>query len=139
MIRVVLDANLFVSALLKPKSNPAVILELIEKREIELIISSDIHLEIRRVLLYPRLKKLHNHTAKQIDRLLKEFTRFAHFTKGMIKIEAIKADPTGNKYLECAVEGKAEFIVSGDRHLRDVKVFEGIRIVSPAEFIKLIE
>jgi predicted nucleic acid-binding protein len=41
--------------------------------------------------------------------------------------------------LECAVEGRADFIVSGDRHLTDIESFQGIRIVNPVTFLELIK
>jgi len=56
-----------------------------------------------------------------------------------VKIEPVTADPTDNKYLVCAVEGKADFIVSGDHHLKDLNVFQGIRIADPATFLQMLE
>lgn len=139
MIRAVIDANLFVSAILTTKGKPARILNLVREEKVKLITSLPILEEVRRVLLYPRIKKLHQFSPKEVDEQLKRITYLAHFTTGKTEIKAIEVDPTDNKYLECAVEGDAEFIISGDHHLRDMKVFEGIRIVSPAEFIELIE
>ena len=54
------------------------------------------------------------------------------------KIEAIKEDLDDNKFIEVAVDGKANFIVSQDRHLLNLKEFQGIRIVSPNEATSLI-
>lgn len=48
-------------------------------------------------------------------------------------------DEADNRILECAVGGKADFIVSGDRHLKDLKRFQAIRIVDPATFLMIIE
>jgi predicted nucleic acid-binding protein len=61
------------------------------------------------------------------------------FLQGKTKIEAIEVDPSDNKYLSCAIEGKADFIISGDHHIRDVRTFRSNPIVSPAEFLKLME
>jgi uncharacterized protein len=55
-----------------------------------------------------------------------------------LRISAIKNDPEDNRYLEGAVEGQADFIISGDRHLTDLKVFRGIKIVDPATFLEII-
>ena len=49
-----------------------------------------------------------------------------------------KDDPSDNIYLACAVEGKADLIVSGDRHLKDLKSFRQILIVDPAKFLEVI-
>ena len=50
----------------------------------------------------------------------------------------IKDDPADDKYLECAIEGMADFIVSGDHHLTDLETFQKIRIVNPAAFLRII-
>ena len=55
-----------------------------------------------------------------------------------MKVEEIKDDPEDNKYLSAAVEGKADFIVSGDHHLKDLKTFHGIRILDPSTFLVLM-
>jgi len=54
-------------------------------------------------------------------------------------IELLTADPTDNKVLECACECNADYIVTGDRHLLDLKEFRGIKIVRPAEFLRLFK
>ena len=138
MTKVVLDANLFISAVLKPRSKPAQILELVRDRKLVLFVSPAILLEIRKALLYPKLQKLHKLNAGQVDLLLQEFTKFAEFTPEKLKILAIEADPADNKYLECAVEGKVDYIVSGDHHLRDLQTYQDIPVLSPAEFLKLV-
>lgn len=57
MLKVVLDANIFVSAVLRPHSDLAKIIELVREDRIKLILSEDILSEIRAVLLYPKIKK----------------------------------------------------------------------------------
>lgn len=58
MIKVVLDANVFVSTVLKSRSNPAKVFQLAEEGKVTLISSEDILSEVRAVLLYPKLRKL---------------------------------------------------------------------------------
>ncbi|MGH7909101.1 MAG: putative toxin-antitoxin system toxin component, PIN family, partial [Thermodesulfobacteriota bacterium] len=60
-------------------------------------------------------------------------------TPGKLKLHVIKRDPQDNEVLIAALEGKADFIVSGDSDLKELKSYKGIRIVSPAEFGKLLE
>ncbi len=138
MIRIVVDANVFVSAIIKPDSVPGKIIDLIGQGLVRLVISKDIIREIRQVLLYPKIKKLHRLTPKQIDRALAEISDAATVTPGEIRINSVKDDPQDNKYLECAVEGQVDFIISGDHHLTGLREFEGIRIVEPATFLKLM-
>ncbi len=53
-----------------------------------------------------------------------------------IKSNVIKDDPSDNMYLECAIEGEADFIISGDKHLKDLKSYKGIKIIDPVTFLK---
>lgn len=139
MLRLVLDANVFVSAVLKPKSDLARIFDLVKAGKVKLIISSDILSEVRGVFLYPKLRKRHRRTPQKIDNFLKKTVRVSIITSGKMKVEVIKDDPEDNKYLAAAAEGKADFIISGDHHLRDLGTFQGIRILSPSMFLKLME
>lgn len=138
-MRVVLDANQYVSAVLKPSSKPAqVVLAALNKRVV-LLASEAILEEIERVLSYPRLKKLHQFTVQELGQYIEDIREASIMTPGKLKIEAVKSDPTDDKYLVCAVEGDAEFIVSGDHHLKDLKMFQGIRIVDPTTFLQMLE
>jgi len=56
-----------------------------------------------------------------------------------MRVVAIPADPTDNKFLEAAVEGKADLIVSGDGHLLELKTFRNIPIITASEFITRLE
>jgi len=56
-----------------------------------------------------------------------------------LKIDAIKRDEDDNRVLECAVAGRADLIVSGDRDLTELKSFRGIGIVRPADFDRIIQ
>ncbi|MBI4691509.1 MAG: putative toxin-antitoxin system toxin component, PIN family [Nitrospirae bacterium] len=138
MIRVVIDANQFVSALLKPVSNPAEVIRMAREGKIQLITSSDIIEEISAVLLYPKIMKRHRRTPEQIEVFLKKLTKAAVITHSGLRLDVIKDDASDNKYLECAVEGGAHYIISGDKHLTDLKSFRGIKIIEPAHFLKNI-
>ena len=138
MIRIVLDANQFVSALLKPDSNPAKILSLIEQGRISLLISEAIIAEIGAVLRYPRIVQRHGKTPEFLELFMKRLRSISLVTEGKLKIEAIREDPHDNRYLECAVEGKADFIVSGDHHLTDLESFHGIPILTPQAFLMIV-
>jgi hypothetical protein len=136
MIRVVIDANQFVSALLKPESNPAKVIKLVQEGKIQLVMSSGIIDEIRAVLLYPKIMKRHRRSPEQINVFLKKLLKVAVITHSEPKLDVIKEDHSDNKYLECAVEGKADYIISGDKHLTDLKFFRGVKIVGPALFLR---
>ena len=138
MLKVVLDANIFVSAVLKPHSDLAKIFELVREDKIKLIFSEDILSEIRAALLYPKIKKRHRRTQKGIDEFLNKASQASILAQGRIDIDEIREDPGDNKYLTAALEAKTDFIVSGDHPLKDLKVFEGIRILDPSAFLVLL-
>lgn len=136
--RVVLDANVLVSAILKPASNPGHILEPVRRNAVQPLVSPAILAEVKAVLLYPRLRRLHRRSPTWIKPFIQELADLAEMTPGALIVDAVKADPSDNIYLACAVEGKADFVVSGDSHLRDLKAYQGIRIVDPAAFLQII-
>jgi len=138
MLKIVLDANIFVSAVLKPHSDLAKIFELVKEDKIRLILSEDILSEIKAVLLYSKIKKRHRQAQKEIEKFLEKTVRVGIVTQGKIDADRIKEDPSDNKYLSAALEAKADFIISGDHHLKDLKVFEGIRILDPSAFLVLM-
>jgi uncharacterized protein len=136
MTKVVLDANVFVSAVLKTSSNPGRVVDLVRTGRIKLLVSADILAELKTTLAYPHLKKLHRKSPQWINAFILELMEKAEVTPGGLAVDTIKDDPSDNIYLACAVEGAADFIVSGDHHLTDLKTFQGIRIVNPATFVK---
>ena len=141
MIRVVLDTNVFVSALLTPGSPPAGILELALEGKLRLIISPGIIREIALVFQYPKVKKSmkkHRLTEEEVaDAILKIF-KIATITPGAEIAPGVTPDPGDDMVLSCALEGRADFIISGDRHLTALDAYEGIRIVTPATFLKFL-
>ncbi len=142
MTRIVIDTNILVSAILTPKGNPAKILKLVLEGKFTLIISPAILEETQQVLRYPRLVKLmkkNKITRKEVYDFLGKMSKIAVITPGKIEIDAIPDDPADNKILACGLEGEADFIISGDHHLTDLKIFHGIKIVNPADFLKIIK
>jgi len=136
-LKIVIDANLFASALIKPNSNPGEILDLIKQNQVELILSPAIIREIKRILLYPKLQKYHRKTAQEIDAYFEDILMFAWIVEGKEDIDIIKDDPTDNKYLACAYEGEADYIVSGDHHLLGIKTYKGIEILKVKSFLNI--
>jgi putative PIN family toxin of toxin-antitoxin system len=139
MFKVVLDANVFVSAVLKPHSDLAKIFELVKEDRIKLILSEDILSEIRAVLLYPKIKKRHGGSPKEVEEFLNTASQASILAQGKIDSDEITEDPADNKYLSVALEAKADFIISGDHPLKRLKVFEGIRILDPSAFLALMK
>jgi putative PIN family toxin of toxin-antitoxin system len=138
MIRIVLDTNLFVSALLKPGSNPDIILHLVKDEKVLLLMSDSICHEISRVLTYPKIRKRLTVSDEELKNFVQLLGAVAIITPGTLNLPPIDADPDDTKYLVCAVEGHADYIVSGDHHLTDLVMYRGIRIVTPVDFIQIV-
>jgi hypothetical protein len=73
---------------------------------------------------------------EEIEVFLKKLMKVVVIIRSGARLDVIKDDPSDNKYLECAVEGKADYIISGDKHLTDLQFFRGIKIMDPAKFLK---
>ena len=56
-----------------------------------------------------------------------------------VRLEVVERNATDNKFLECALAGEADFIVSGDRHLLSLQEYEGIRILKISQFVRELE
>jgi len=136
-VKIVVDANIFASGLIKPNSNPGKILDLIKQNQVELVISPGIIKEIKRILLYPKIQKYHRRGPQEIDEYFEDILMFAWIVEGKETIDVIKDDPTDNKYLACAHEGEADYIVSGDHHLLDLGAYQGIDIIKTKAFLSI--
>lgn len=72
-----------------------------------------------------------------IKKVLVEVTSYIKVVEPKVRVDEIKSDPTDNIILEAALEAKADLIISGDKkHLLSLKEFEGIKIISAADFLK---
>ena len=138
MVRVVLDTNVVVSVYLAPTGRPARILSLVRLGNLEICLSEEILGEIKRTLLRPKLQRIHQATPKEIDRFLQAFAEVIVLVQGTMEVDEVKDDPEDNKIPACALEGKADFVVSGDHHLTDIGSFHGIHIVKPDTFLAII-
>ena len=138
-MKVVLDANIFVSALISNQGNPAKILDKWKEREIEVVVSSAIIAEIHRVTGYERLQKKYKRIREEREGLIDDLRGFATLVEPQQKLSVVQADESDNRYLECAVEGGANYIVTGDPHLLDIGNYQGINIITPATLVTLLD
>lgn len=135
MLKAVIDVNLFVSAVISKKGNPAKLLQLWRDRAFLTVISEQMIEEFERVLRYPRVRNKYNLKDEDIGLAVGAIRKFAIVLPDLIKLDVIKEDPDDNKVLACALAAQADYIVSGDSHLLDLGVFENIPIVTVKYFI----
>lgn len=134
----VLDTNVVVSGLLSATGVPAEVMRNWRGERFELAVSPPLLAEYRRALHYERVRPIHGLTDDEIDDVIRRFRRFATLVEPREEIDAVAADPDDNRVLECAVEAGARAVVSGDKHLRALGTYRGISILSPAEFLRLL-
>ncbi|HLE25446.1 MAG TPA: putative toxin-antitoxin system toxin component, PIN family [Thermodesulfobacteriota bacterium] len=139
MFRVVLDANQFVSAILNQDGPPAKVLNAWREGLFELVISPSIIDEIRKVLNYPRLSKIHKKSPKEIDLFLEDLEILAFVAPEKLSLSVVLDHPTDDKYLVAALEGDAKFIVTGDSDLLTIQEYEGVKILTARAFLKEME
>jgi putative PIN family toxin of toxin-antitoxin system len=131
--KVVIDTNVFVSGLTF-KGKPREVLDLIWRGDIEACISSFIFKELEETL-----KKDFSWDRDQIKHTIEKIKAKTILIQPKNKVSVIKEKDDDNRILECAIEGKVQYLISGDRkHLLPLKEYEGIKILSPAEFLKLL-
>ena len=138
MLKAVLDTNLFVSGLLTTNGNPAKILNRWKAGSFDLVISLPILKEIERVFLYPKVRRRLSWTDARINEFLLGLAQFGIMVSGESRVNVIKEDPTDNKYLACAQEGQADYIVTGDQHLLKESGYKGTKIITPKEFLDVL-
>jgi uncharacterized protein len=90
---------------------------------------------VSRVLSYPRIKARFNPKEENVRRFFRLIFRKAIISKDVYQTDRIVDDPTDNKFLACALEKKADYIVSRDPHLRNLKHYRGIQIIDATTFI----
>ena len=130
-MKAVIDTNVFVSSFFG--GNPRRIIDLWKAGELTLCLSAPIVEEYTAVLRRLGLKD-----EDELGELLDLFARgtFILFAARTPKLSIVQADPGDNKFIECAVAIKADVIITGDRALRQIGSYMGIRIVNPQEFLK---
>jgi len=130
-VKAVYDTNVFVSAFVVPGSKGEQAFLLARRRQVELYSSIPVLTETAGILR----RKFHQ-PEEDVQAALKMMGRAATIVRPLRKVTVLK-DLPDNRILECAFVAQAEMIVSGDRHLLDLKQFEGIPILRLADFLRL--
>ena len=140
MPRVVLDANVYVSALIRPQGPPGQLLrKFLRDRAFEVIVSSAILAEVRRSLHYPRVRQHIDATDEEIEAWVASLGVIADVVAAPVDVRAVVADPDDDIYVAAALDGRADLIVSGDRHLLDLGRVQDVEIVNPRAFLELLD
>ena len=136
-MRVVLDTNVIVSAVLIRGGNEGRILRARQRGAFDLVLSPSILDEIGRVLTYDKIRTRRWMTDEEIVTLLEALAQDSVLVPGQLDVAASR-DPADAPFLAAAVEGRAAYVVTGDRDLLDVREYRGVRMIRPGTFVRLL-
>lgn len=134
-MRIVLDNNVFVSGIFWKGASHEII-KLAEGNKVEIYSSIEILKELFGVLRRDKFKPYFKEAETTIEAVFQKILKLVQICVPTIKVRVVKEDPPDNRFLACALTARAFFVVSGDKHLLQLKEFQGIPIVSPREFLK---
>ncbi len=136
MLRVVFDVNVLVSSLIT-RGKPRELWFKARRKSFALILSREIISEFVKVMSREKFSRYVN------EEDLRVFLQALYETALLVRIKSrfkiVKEDPEDDMVLRTAYDAKADYIVSGDKHLLSLRGFKGIRIVSVNEMLKILE
>ncbi|PKP56620.1 MAG: putative toxin-antitoxin system toxin component, PIN family [Candidatus Altiarchaeales archaeon HGW-Altiarchaeales-2] len=130
----VLDTNIIVSATIA-NGNEFKLLKKAENKDFILAISHPLLIEFKEVISREKF----GYNAQEIDRIVSDVIKISKLFCPEESIDIMKEDPDDNKVLECAVTAKADYIVSGDHHLRDLKEYHAIKIIASKDMLEIFK
>lgn len=135
-MRAVLDTNVLISSVIST-GVPHDIVVAGFNREYQIIVSVPTLQEFRDTLLkYPDRFHLDQ---DEVQQEVETIRYFAEFVDPDVDISAVADDPDDDKFLEAAVAGDVDHLVSGDTHLLDLDTFRGIDIITPRTFYERLD
>jgi len=132
--RLVVDTNIIVSSFLS-SGPPRVILNRIRDRQDLLCVSRAVLREYLEVLTRAGVAR---ELLEALLSVLQDPQRVMLVLPSR-RLTVVREDPADDMFLECALEAEADYIISGDRHLRRLGIFEGIEILSPRAYLTRVE
>jgi uncharacterized protein len=139
-MRAVLDSSVLVSAFLSPGGTPATLLGRARRGAFSIYVSAEILEETTRALMRPRIKDRYRYAADDVAAYQVLLAEVAETVSDLPALQAVPLDPKDDLVVATAVKAAADYLVTGDRrHLLILGEHEGIRIVTPRQFLELIE
>ena len=138
MLKVTVDTNVIISALLKKDSVPAKVVSHI-LNECQLCISRYILEELEDVLKRPKIKSVIGWDDNRIKRYLVGLEEASTLLEHPPILKIVKEDPSDDNILACAVSAQVDYLITGDNHLIQLGIYKGIQIISPSEFLTVLQ
>jgi len=137
-MRVVLDTNVIVSGVISEHGAPRRIIQAWQAQQFTLLTSTLIVAEVSRVLRYPRIQETYRLSEADLALVRETLLNDALVLQDLYQV-ARSRDPDDNILLACALEGRADYLVSGDPHLLEIKYYHGVQIVTPRQFLEILQ
>jgi putative PIN family toxin of toxin-antitoxin system len=134
-MRAVIDTNIIIRAVIKPSGTVGPVLQRLRNCEFTAVYSEAILEEIVAKLALPRISKKYQLEEGVIEDLLGLLALRGELVNPSRPVRACR-DPDDDMLIEAALEGKAEWVVTGDQELLTLEKFEGIRFVTPRTFLQ---
>ena len=132
-LKIVPDTNVYISGIIFG-GNPRKVLELAKDKKVVAFTSTSILLEVAE-----KLNQKFHWDEEKVSKTLKAISKITEVVIPATRLSVVKKDPTDNKIIECALESEANYIISGDKHLLDIREFEGIQIITSGNLLKIIK
>jgi len=134
----VLDTNVLVSGLIDAEGAPRQILDAWSEGHYTLVTSLYLVEELVHVLSYPRIAERLQLDDAELGAVVAGLLARAEVTPGQLHLPGVTRDAKDDAVVACAVEGQADYIVSGDRDLLALGEYQGIRVITPRQFVELL-
>lgn len=134
-MKIVLDTNVLVSALIKSGKPRELIFEIVRKK-VQMVTSEKILEEFIEVTEDPDIRRYVSDGG--VIEFLRVIGNLANVIRVRSKFKVVKEDPDDDVVLRTAHDGRAEYIVSGDKHLLSLKNFKGAKIVTVSQMLNIL-
>ena len=138
-MKAVLDSSVVVSAFLNPSGTPAMLLQRARAGAFSLCLSEDILEETARALNRPRIQQGYGYATEDVEHFLATLIQTADIVHDIGNVPPVSRDPNDDVIIAAAVAAKATHLVTGDNDLLSLGSHEGVRIVTPRDFLHLLE
>ena len=138
MLKAVVDTNALVSGTILSRGNPFEILEAWRRYEFTLITSPEINSEVEAVLRRPMFYKKYGLTESLVSRLITVLNLEALVAKPKAISPLPGIEPADLKFLACTEDAAADYFVTGDRALLNLRAYKATRIISPGTFLHIL-
>lgn len=136
-MRAVLDTNVVVSAVLVRRGNERRLVEAWRRGAFDLVTSPPLLEELGRVLMYPKIRDARWMSGAEVAELLEALATESVVVEGTLDVQASR-DPSDDVVLAAALEGEADYLVTGDRDLLILAAHRSVKILRPADFLSVL-